>query len=91
MVAGKTNSTLLGGTTPAYNWMFTNNLSGSCVNDTNLGVWSYVNDSIYVCSQLGYLTTANAIEIDLNLTIPYNALVGRRTDTITATATAAPA
>ncbi len=93
---GKTNATLLGGTTPDYEYNVTNVESGSCLNSTggtdglSLGSFSDVNTTdpgTRVCGRFRYATASNTIRIDIKLIIPSDSVTGAVGDIITATAT----
>ncbi len=89
--AGSSAATFLGGTGPAYEWKVTDHDVGSCVNDTQLGVYlDTTTGPTTFCTQFGYDTAANELDIDINITIPYDSNTGLLQDSITATATAAP-
>lgn len=89
--SGKTPAGFLGGTNPSYQYNVTNSESGSCVSgDIVLGAWNNVNtisDGDLICSVFGFISNANAIDIDLKLVIPSDARVGASSDTFTATGT----
>ena len=93
LLAGKTAATFIGGTTPGYQWNVSNVESGSCANNqTFLGFWVNINTTspgTRFCGNFTFYDTLDSIRIDINLSIPYDASTGIRTDTLTATATAA--
>ncbi len=91
LATGKTADTFIGGTDPGYEWNVTNLEAGSCINASNLGVFTDVNntgDGTRFCSVFQYLDNRDSIRIDLNLTVPSSSFTGALGDTITATATA---
>jgi hypothetical protein len=91
--AGKTAATFLGGTSPSYQWNFSNVEADSCINTTNystIGTLEDVNTTgTTVCSIFEFADARDTIRIDLNLTVPSDSFTGALTDTITATAVAA--
>ncbi len=96
--AGKTAATFLGGTSPGYKWRFEDSLeAGSCLNSTG-GTDALPLDAFYdvnttspgtrVCEIFQFADGTDSLKIHLNLSVPYNAIIGARGDIITATATA---
>lgn len=82
----------LGGTSPVYEWNFTNNEADSCTEGTGVTLGNYASTSTtnqQICDPLNYLSGQNSLQIDIRLTVPYNSNVGSLSDTITAEATAA--
>ncbi len=76
----------------AYMWNATSNETGSC-NPTALSNATYtdVNITGYTfCNQLGFLNSQDELRLDIKLTVPYDGSAGVLSDTITATAAAAP-
>ena len=93
---GKTAATFIGGTTPSapyYMWKVTNNETGSCNGGGEALNTSYfdVNQSgaAQFCKNFSYFNASNAIEIDINISIPEDSSKGTLGDTITAVAAAA--
>ncbi len=90
---GKTNQTFIGGTGPSYKWKVNDTVEpNSCGGRAIImGTYFDVNQSAAntFCTQFGYLNTKDQIEIEINITVPYNSLTGALSDTITATASAA--
>jgi len=96
---GKTPTQFLGGTNPGYMWNVTSLESNSCVNDSYEEPFGDVNFTMYgvfaststsstrVCQYFNFISGADTIEIDINLSVPSDSLTGALTDTITATAT----
>jgi hypothetical protein len=89
----KNAASFIGGTNPSYLWKITNLEPGSCnaTSNATYGWNTYANVSttnIMYCSPLQYLDDKDIIEIDVNLTIPYNSFTGVLSDIVTATATA---
>ncbi|HKL24202.1 MAG TPA: hypothetical protein VJ912_02620 [Candidatus Nanoarchaeia archaeon] len=92
MRAASSAQDFLGGTSPAYEWNFTNNEANSCTQGAGVTLGSYASTSTSnteVCAPLNYLTGQNSLQIDIRLTVPYNSKIGSLSDTITAEATAA--
>lgn len=91
LAAGKTATTLLGGTGPSYSWNISNTEPFSC-NETGmnagLDIFEEVNTSARACGVFGFLDAADEIRIDIALVIPYDSSTGTLGDTITATSTA---
>lgn len=92
MQAGKTAATFIGGTSPVYEWNFTNVQAGSCTFDAgvNEGAFATVSQAAPddICTVFGYLDSADALRMDISITVPSDSKTGPLTDTITATATA---
>ena len=95
LTAGKSATTFIGGTSPAYKWRVNNSEAGSCVNATNSTYgWEGFADvntttgGTRFCSLFQFLTSTNSVRIDINLTVPYDSTKGALGDIITATATA---
>jgi hypothetical protein len=90
---GKTAEEFIGGTNPSYMWKINDSKKDSC--DANAGPdegWLvYANTStidVNFCWPLYQNVENNSIEINLNLTIPYDSKVGELTDAVIATASA---
>ena len=92
LLAGKTAATFIGGTSPGYQWNVSSFETGSCDdNATTLSVWTNVNTTspgTRYCGNFTFYDSIDSIRIDINITIPYDALSGAKSDTLTATATA---
>ena len=91
--SGKDASEFIGGTSPEYKWKVTDKDAGSCINatgpDSGWGEYATVSKvDVNFCNPFGYQSSANAVRVNINLTIPYNSKVGALSDTLTATATA---
>ncbi len=98
----KTAATLLGGTSPIYQWnvSVTGGNTTACLNATNgttndLGAHTY-NKSVFtgvttsdflVCDKFQYIQNNNTVRIDVRLQVPSDSLTGALSDTFTATAT----
>lgn len=89
----KTAATMIGGTSPVYQWNISNLEAGSCRNSTGgtsnlpLNTFFNVNTSTALfCSYLLSDDSQDSIRIDFNLTIPSDSFTGALGDTITATA-----
>jgi hypothetical protein len=75
------------GTSPAFQWLFANNETGSCYNVTALDAWYSIGTTAKaVCAPLQPENNRDELKIHLNLSIPYNSKTGQLSDTITATA-----
>ncbi len=92
--AGTDSAGLLGGTSPLYQYNFTNIESGSCLNSTggtdalNLGTFVSANTTnVNVCGKFRYADGSDSLRIDLKLVIPSDSRTGAIGDIITATAT----
>lgn len=99
---GKSAVDFIGGTLPAYMWNVSTVEAGSCVNSTGgshmvystgFNLSTYYNSTIYhprngsiVCGNFTYVSGADEIRIDFNLTVPEDATSGAKGDIITATA-----
>jgi hypothetical protein len=92
--SGKTAIQFLGGTSPLYQYNFTDKAgkTGSCTNGTfPKGAWINVNTTNSgdrLCNPLRFSDSNNTIRIDLKLVIPADSLTGNLTDIFTAVATA---
>ncbi len=90
----KNATSLLGGSAGnrAYMWNATSNKIGSCNPQTfSNATYLDVNTTGYTfCNQFGYADSQDTLRLDMLLTVPYDGNVGVLTDTITATAMAAP-
>lgn len=81
--ATKTAATLLGGTSPQYNWKVSS-ADSACT--SAISSYTAVNSSAVACNQFGYLDSADTLRIDFELVVPMDSLKGALSDTITATA-----
>ena len=95
--ATQTAATMIGGTSPSYMWNISNVETGSCRNATGTVetplLFNFYNPnttSTEFCRFFQFNDSQDSIRIDFNLTIPSDSLTGTLTDTITATAFAAP-
>ena len=89
ITVGKNASNFIGGTNPAYELNITNAEASSCLVSTfTLGSWYTANttNNILNCGTFQFISGADSIRIDINLTVPETSLTGALTDTITATA-----
>lgn len=85
---GKNAATLLGGTSPAYKWKVTEKEIGACTSAA--GSYVDVNTTspgTRICTDFVKATGTDEIYIDVELTIPSDAVPGAKSDTFTATAT----
>jgi hypothetical protein len=94
---GKSAANFIGGTSPIYQWNVSDVEVGSCVNSTG---GTYTPESgfnlsrhiptstttIRICGNFTYVSGADDIRIDFNLTVPEDATAGAKGDVITATA-----
>lgn len=94
---GKSAANFIGGSSPIYQWNVSDVEVGSCVNSTG---GSYTPESgfnlsrhiptsavtIRICGNFTYVSGADDIRIDFNLTVPEDATTGAKGDVITATA-----
>jgi len=91
LAAGLTAATLIGGTSPDYEWNFSDGAEeGSCTvsSPVTLGVFWDVNDSARICDVFNYDNSLDVLRIDIKLIIPADSTTGAIGDVITATATA---
>jgi hypothetical protein len=85
---GKTAAQFIGGTSPAYQFKFSNKEATSCTNSTATGVWAATSTSdISLCSMFNSADVNDTINIGIKLAIPSDSFTGTQTDTFTATAT----
>jgi hypothetical protein len=92
MDSNKNAATFIGGTgSPGFKFYVTNNETGSCP-DPVPAAWTNVNlTTMNLCSGtgLGFDNGADTMYIHLNITIPYNSLLGLQEVTLTVTGTPA--
>jgi len=84
-------ATFIGGTGSTYQWNISMSEDGSCSgNATAFDVFRTANvtDPVTLCTDFSSLDTADELTIDVNITVPTDATIGIRTNTITITATA---
>ncbi len=90
----KTAAQMIGGTSPAYTWSFTEPESNSCLNSTGSSqtlpdqVPVYTTTTL-VCGRFRFTDSNDSLRIDFYLTVPSDSFTGALGDTITATAFAA--
>ena len=80
----------IGGTGSTYQWNISMSEDGSCSgNATAFDVFRTANttDPVTLCTEFSPLDTADELMLDINITVPTDAIVGIRTSTITITAT----
>lgn len=93
---GKSAASFIGGTNPVYQWNVSQQETGSCVNSTggthmpetgfNLSrFYATSTTTIRVCGNFTYVSSADEIRMDFNLTVPEDATDGAKGDVITAT------
>jgi hypothetical protein len=85
---GKNAATLLGGTSPAYKWKVTEKEPGACTSAA--GSYVDVNTTspgTRICGDFVKTLSTDEIYIDVQLTVPSDAVPGAKSDTFTATAT----
>ncbi len=79
----------IGGTSPSYNWKVSNNESDACQLTINISTDTSAGTTHQVaCDNFGYVDVADALDIDVNVTVPEDASSGAKGSIITATATA---
>jgi hypothetical protein len=82
----------LGGTNPEYKFNVTNIEGNSCYGSGfSLGEWYEVNttaDGTLICENFSASNSRDSIRVDVRLKIPYDASIGNKTSTFTATGTA---
>lgn len=98
IMSGKTASTFIGGTSPAYKYNVTNIESSSCLNNTggtttggnggliDLGLFAdanATNPGTPICGRFQFIDSADAIRIGIHLSVPYDSLNGTLTDAFT--------
>ncbi len=87
--SGKTALEFLGGTSPGYFFMISDEEIGSCVEKTDaFQAWTAVNTTgsgTEICSSMNFSGESDTIRIDIKLAIPSDALIGERTDIFTVT------
>ncbi len=90
--ADKNAATFVGGTTPAFQWNVTNNdTSKTCDPGINISSYPAVDTTMQVaCTNMGWESTMDSLEIDLRLVIPNDATAGVKGTVITATAATIP-
>jgi len=85
---GKTAAEYLGGTSPSYQFKFSNSEATSCTNASATGVWTATaTTDINLCSLFNSADNNDTINIGVRLVIPSDSLTGTQTDTFTATGT----
>lgn len=89
---GKDADSLLGGTSPSYEYNVSNNEAGSCLNATdgtdglNTGVFVSANTTTRtVCNSFKFAADKDSVRIDIKLVIPEDSKTGAIGDTITST------
>ncbi|MEM2932748.1 MAG: hypothetical protein QW622_00850 [Candidatus Pacearchaeota archaeon] len=91
LATGKNATVLLGGTNPSYQYKMTVNEPNACIGITPT-TYTDVNATspgTTVCNPLQFVDSSDAVDVDVRIVIPSDALPGARSDTFTATATAA--
>ncbi len=87
LTSSNTAATFIGGTTPNYRLKVTVNESSSCTTGLASAYATATGASQAGCNNFTYYDTQDLLDIDVNLTIPQDALPGAKGSTITATAT----
>ncbi len=87
----KTAAQMIGGSSPSYEWIFSQLESGSCLNSTGGTIVFQDYGSVYtttteVCGRFRFKDSNDSIRIDFRLIIPSDSKIGALGDTITATA-----
>ena len=80
-------SAFIGGTGPTYKLKVTNNESNSCVANNMSSYTSTTGGQVLACSNFGFIDAADAIDVDVQLVIPEDAVPGAKSAVITATGT----
>jgi hypothetical protein len=88
--AGKSAAAFIGGAGPAYQWNLSNMEANACTAGTgnSLGEFNDTNTSWMLCDPFDFISSADQVELDLNLTIPEDSAPGVKEDTITVVAAA---
>jgi len=83
-------ATFIGGTSPVYNYKVSENESNSCAGGvTDATSYESVNNSDpEICANLEYLDAKDSLNVDINITIPYDTATGAKSSTLTVTGTA---
>ena len=92
LATGKNADSYIGGTSPLYRYNITNISAAACPGGVAQGTWQDVNTTgqgTLICNPLQYYNDKDDIEIHIWLRVPSDAAGGTKTDTLTATATAA--
>jgi hypothetical protein len=94
ITSDRTPATFIGGSVPVFKYQVVNNgtETGSCPVPSP-ALWNDLNtNTSTICAAatngLGYLDTNDSLNINLNISIPYNSLTGQQTATLTVTGTA---
>ena len=82
----KTGTTLLGGTSPSFQYKITNTSGETGCAGSPSGYQDFSATPTVICSLLEIYSTKDSIDIDIQLIIPSDSLTGEKTATITATA-----
>ncbi len=88
--AGKSAADFIGGTSPAYTWKVSDAASntGACTGNQITTYTATATSDTATCTSFLVVDTSDAIDIDINITVPYDSKKGLLSDTITATGTA---
>lgn len=88
LTASNVASALIGGDSPSYKLKLSENEADSCAGTNSLSSYTEVTGSSQsACDNFGFTSSYDALDIDVRLVIPEDALPGSRSSTITATAT----
>ena len=88
IASGKTAAAFIGGTSPGYEFKYSDGEAGSCANQSSMEDYAAISTGGTTICNPFYAKDANdEITIDINLTIPSDSNSGTQTDTITATGT----
>ncbi|MBS3083967.1 hypothetical protein J4423_04135, partial [Candidatus Pacearchaeota archaeon] len=87
----KTAAQMIGGTSPGYNWQFSEVESGSCLNasgsiQTFSSYYNVDTTTTLICGRFRYVDSNDSLRIDFQLTVPSDSITGALGDVITATA-----
>jgi len=89
LTTSKNAAEFIGGTavTPIFEIKLTNNQSDSCCGTNSLSTYTTADKSAQqACDNFSFVDTADLLDIDVNITIPEDALPGAKGTVITATA-----
>jgi len=89
--ASDTVANFIGGTNPSYQWNVTDYVPGACTGGITLATFANTatGAGTLICDQFNYIDGADVIRVDIKVVIPYDAPATAKSNTITATASAA--
>jgi len=82
----ETAETLLGGTSPSFQYKITNTSGETGCAGSPSGYQDFSGTPTVICSLLEIYATKDSIDVDIQLIIPSDSLTGEKTATVTATA-----